>query len=117
VTTDYYNIVDLTQALTSEHGYDFVYHDIPGFIAEMNRRCAKTDPLYPLLDFFNGSAARIAAMQLKRYDNRNYRVARALAGYRHSDPTLSSTVASIVLYLRTQSLIRDPADPPWGGIR
>ena len=117
VTTDYYNIVDLTQVLTSEHGYTFIYHDIPGFIAEMNRRCAKTDPLYPLLDFFNGSAARIAAMQLKRYDNRNYRVARALSGYGRADPTLSSTVASIVLYLRTQGLIRDPGDPSWGANR
>jgi hypothetical protein len=112
VTTDYYNIVDLTQVLTAEHGYDFIYHDIPGFIAEMNRRCAKTDPLYPLLDFFNGSAARIAAMQLKRYSNRGYREARALSGGR-ADPALSTTVGSIVSYLRSQGLVRRPSDPPW----
>jgi thioester reductase-like protein len=112
VTTDYYNIVDLTQVLTAEHGYDFIYHNIPGFIAEMNRRCTKTDPLYPLLDFFNGSAARIAAMQLKRYSNRDYREARARAGSGRADPALSTTVASIVSYLRTQGVVRDPSDPP-----
>ena len=113
VTTDYYNIVDLTRVLTADHGYDFIYHDIPGFIAEMNRRCAKTDPLYPLLDFFNGSAARIAAMQLKRYSNRGYREARARSRGGRADPALSTTVASIVLYLRTQGLVRRPSDPPW----
>ena len=115
VTTDYYNIVDLTQVLTAEHGYDFIYYDVPGFLAEMNRRCAKTDPLYPLLDFFNGSAARIAAMQLKRYSNKNYREACTRAGRGRVDPTLSATAASIVSYLRTQCLIRRPFDPPWNG--
>ena len=113
VTTDYYNIVDLTQVLTHEHGYDFIYYDIPGFLVEMNRRCAKTDPLYPLLDFFNGSAARIAAMQLKRYSNKNYREACTRAGRGRADPTLSATAASIVSYLRTQGLIRRPFDSPW----
>jgi thioester reductase-like protein len=113
VTTDYYNIVDLTRVLTAEHGYDFIYHDIPCFIAEMNRRCAKTDPLYPLLDFFNGSAARIAAMQLKRYSNSGYHEARARSRGGRADPALSATVASIVSYLRTQGLVRRPSDPPW----
>jgi thioester reductase-like protein len=114
VTTDYYyNIVDLSRLLTAEHGYDFIYHDIPSFIAEMNRRCAKTDPLYPLLDFFNGSAARIAAMQLKRYSNSGYHEARTRSRGGRADPALSATVASIVSYLRTQGLVRRPSDPPW----
>jgi hypothetical protein len=113
VTTDYYNIVDLTRVLTAEHGYDFIYHDIPCFIAEMNRRCANSDPLYPLLDFFNSSAARIAAMQLKRYSNRGYREARARSRGGHADPSLSATVAAIVSYLQTQGLVRLPSDPTW----
>jgi thioester reductase-like protein len=113
VTTDYYNIVDLTRVLTAEHAYDFIYYDIPCFIAEMNRRCAKTDPLYPLLDFFNGSAARIASMQLKRYSNRDYREARARSRGGRADPALSATVASIVSYLQTQGLVRRPSDPTW----
>jgi thioester reductase-like protein len=106
---DYYNIVDMTRALTAEHGYTFTYYGIPEFIAEMNRRCAKTDPLYPLLDFFNGSAARIEAMQLKRYSNRAYREACSRAEGPYADPTLSATVASLVACLRAQRLIRGPS--------
>lgn len=106
VTTDYYNIVDLASVLTAEHGYHFTHYDIPGFIAEMNRRCTKDDPLYPLLDFFNGSAARIAAMQLKRYSNTAYRQACMLGPGGRADPALSATVASIVSYLRRQGFVR-----------
>ncbi len=115
VTTGYYNIVGLTQVLTTEHGYRFVYYDIPGFIAEMNHRCTKADPLYPLLDFFNGSATRIAAMQLKRYSNKDYREALSLSDRGRSEPLLSVTVGAIVSYLRTKGLIRHPLDPPWSG--
>ena len=105
VTTDYYNIVDLTRALTAAHGYQFVYHDIPNFIAEMNRRCTRVDPLYPLLDFFNNSADRIAAMQLKRYGNANYRAACARSQDAVAQPSLSSTAAAIVAYLRAEGLL------------
>jgi thioester reductase-like protein len=113
VTAGYYNIVDLTRVLTAEYGYDFIYHDIPCFIAEMNRRCANSDPLYPLLGFFNSSAARIAAMQLKRYSNSGYREARARSRGGRADPALSATVAAIVSYLQTQGLVRLPSDPTW----
>jgi thioester reductase-like protein len=108
---DYYNIVDMTRVLTAEHGYTFTYYGIPEFIAEMNRRCSKTDPLYPLLDFFNGSAARIEAMQLKRYNNRAYREACSHAERRCADPTLSATVASLVACLRAQRLIKCELSP------
>ena len=35
------------------------------------------DPIFPLLDFFNRSGDKTAAMQLKRYSNRTYQAARA----------------------------------------
>lgn len=106
---DYYNMADLTRLLTREHGYRFSYYDIPGFIAEMNRRCTRADPLFPLLDFFNRSAEKIAAMQLKRYHNEGYRAARARSGGGRADPALADTVSFLVAYLRAQGWIGDPA--------
>lgn len=110
VTADrYYNMADLTQLLSREHGYQFSYYEIPEFIAEMNRRCTRADPLFPLLDFFNRSADKIAAMQLKRYDNACYRAARARSGKGCADPSLSETAASLVRYLRALGWIAPPA--------
>lgn len=105
---DYYNMTDLTRLLTREHGYRFTYYDIPSFIAEMNRRCTRADPLFPLLDFFNRSAAKIAAMQLKRYRNEHYHEARTRAGAARDDPTLADTVSFLVAYLRSEGLIGAP---------
>jgi thioester reductase-like protein len=105
---DYYNMTGLTRLLTREHGYRFTYYDIPGFIAEMNRRCTRADPLFPLLDFFNRSAAKIAAMQLKRYRNDHYHEARNRAGAARDDPTLADTVSFLVAYLRAEGLIGAP---------
>jgi thioester reductase-like protein len=102
---DYYNMADLTRLLTREHGYHFTYYDIPGFIAEMNRRCTRTDPMYPLLDFFNRSAAKMAAMQLKRYCNKHYRAARDRSGGGRADPILAETASFLLAYLRGQRMI------------
>lgn len=103
VTVDgYYNVVDLTSVLARDHGFRFTYYDIPSFIEEMNRRCTSADPLYPLLDFFNRSATKIAAMQLKRYRNDSYYAARR---GRRADPTLSETASYLVAYLAEQGLI------------
>ena len=109
VTADeYYNMVDLTRTLTREHGCPFTYHDIPEFIRQMNRLCTKADPLYPLLDFFNKSASKIAEMQLKRYRNDDYSRAREKSGNYCKDPTLNDTASYLMAYLQGQQLIRDP---------
>jgi thioester reductase-like protein len=113
VTVDgYYNMADLTRLLTREHGYLFTYYDIPGFIDEMNRRCTKADPLYPLLDFFNRSASKIAAMQLKRYRNDRYHEAKQRSASGRADPTLADTASYLVAFLREQGLIREPSPSP-----
>ena len=110
ITADgYYNIADLTRLVSEEHGYGFTYFDIPSFIDEMNRRCTKDDPLYPLLDFFNRSASKIAAMQLKRYRNDRYREARVRSGIGRSDPPLKDTVSYLIAYMHRQGLIRPSA--------
>jgi hypothetical protein len=94
--------------LSREHGYAFTYYDIPGFIAQMNLRCTRADPLYALLDFFNRSAPKIVAMQLKRYGSADYQAARAGAAGVRSDLALEQTVACLVAYLRGAGMIGPP---------
>jgi thioester reductase-like protein len=103
ITADeYYNLADITRLITHEYGYEFVYYDIPAFVAELKRRCTPNDLLYPLLDFFNRSQEKIAAMQRKRYNNVNYRAARGAIG----DPPLIDVVAHVVSYMLREGLIR-----------
>ena len=106
ITADtYYNMMDITRLITRKYGYDFVYYDIQKFAVEMKRLCTSDNLLYPLLDFFNRSQEKIAAMQQKRYDNDNYREARRLSG-RPSEPALEEIVSYLMAYMRREGLIR-----------
>lgn len=110
VTVDgYYNLIDITRMITRVYGYSFVYYDIPSFVAEMKRRCAQDDPLYPLLDFFTRSHLKMAAMQYKRYNNDRYREARQLAGNAGGDPALRDTVSYLMAYMVREGLIAGAA--------
>jgi thioester reductase-like protein len=104
---DYYNITDIARLLTQRYGYRFDYHDIPSFAEQMNRRCTPRDPMYPLVDFLTRSADKIAAMRDKRYDNTQYRYARALAKVRLREPALTETVENLVRFLRREQLISE----------
>jgi thioester reductase-like protein len=107
ITADeYYNITDISRLISFEYGYSFEYYDIPRFIAEMNRRCTSSEPLYPLLDFFNQSYWKIAAMQLKRYNNEQYRKARKQSGGR-CDPLLKDTIGYLMAYMLRSGVITD----------
>ena len=98
VTADsYYNMMDITRLITRKYGCEFVYYDIPAFVAELKRRCMPSDPLYPLLDFFTRSQNKIAAMQQKRYNNDQYRAARKIEGY--ADPSLEEVVSYLMKYM------------------
>jgi thioester reductase-like protein len=106
ITTDsYYNMKDVTELITANYGYRFTYYKIPEFIDKLNQLCTKSDPLYPLLDFFNRSATKIAAMQLKRYDNGNYVAARAQGHSNTSEPALRDTVSYMMSYMLREKLI------------
>ena len=106
VTADRYcNIADITRLITRDHGYPFAYHDIPGFVAELNRRCLPDDPLHPLLDFINRAQPRVQRMQAKRYDNAAYRAARDACFGSRADPTLSDCIGYVLAYLRRERLI------------
>lgn len=104
---DYYNLTDITGILTERYGYHFAYQDIPSFVEQMNRRCTPRDQLYPLVDFLTRSANKIAAMHDKRYDNTQYRHARALAKVHLREPSLNDTVDHLVRFLRQERLITE----------
>jgi len=106
ITVDgYYSLLDITRLITEEYGYPFVYYDIPTFITEMTRRCAMEDPLYPLLDFFNRSHPKIAAMQDKRYNNDRYLEAKQLSGNCAPHPTLQQTVSYLMSHMLCEGSI------------
>jgi hypothetical protein len=112
----YYNLTDITRILSERYGYRFTYHDIPSFADEVNRRCTPQDPLYPLVDFITRSADKITAMRDKRYDNTQYRQARALAKVHLQEPALTDTVDNLVRFLRRAQLITE-AEADLGGHR
>lgn len=101
----YYNLMDVTRILSERYGYRFEYHDIPSFTEQVNQRCGPRDALYPLADFLTRSADKISAMRDKRYDNAQYRYARALAKARLREPALTDTVDHLVQFLRQERLI------------
>ncbi len=74
----------------------------------MNRRSTKDDPIYPLLDFFNGSHEKLGAMQHKRYDNSGYRAARNRAAGARPDPPLRETLAHLMKFMLREGLIPQP---------
>jgi len=100
----YYNMVDITHLITENYGYPFVYYETEDFVAELNRHCTKDDPLYPLLPFINRSYPKMAAMQHKRYNNKQYREMR-----KHfqdvGEPALKDVVAYLMTYLLRKELI------------
>lgn len=104
---DYYNLTDITRLLSERHGYRFDYLDIPSFTDEVNHRCTPGDALYPLVDFLTRSSGKIQAMRDKRYDNSQYRQARALAKVRRHEPALADTVDDLVGFLRRERLITE----------
>jgi thioester reductase-like protein len=109
VTVDsYYNMMDVTEIIACLYGYTFEYFEIPEFIEQINRLCTKEDPLYPLVDFFNRSYEKIAAMQHKRYNNEQYQKARDTSKHGRSEPTLDETVMYLVDFMLGEGIIPRP---------
>ena len=110
---DYYNLPDLTEMLTTDHGFRFDYHDIGSFVDQVKKRCTPRDPLYPLVDFLCRSASKIEAMHAKRYNNEQYQQARTLAGVNIHEPALHETVNSLVGFMRGNNLIAEEGQRVW----
>jgi len=109
VTVDeYYNMMDVTRIISRDYGYPFVYRDIPAFVKEMARLSTREDPIYPLLDFFTRSQAKIAAMQHKRYNNDEYQRVRARSPLTRPDPEVEETVSHIMKFMLQEELVSAP---------
>jgi thioester reductase-like protein len=104
-TDDYATLQMACRCITEVYGYAFDYVDIHTLIEHMNRHCGPNDILFPLVAFFRANRHKIEAMREKRYDNSNYRAARARLRDLPPQPGLRDTMKWIVDFLRSEGLI------------
>lgn len=109
VTADHhYAIADVCDIISDRFGYRFDYTDMDGFVRHMNVHCGPDDELYPLKPFITKHVERVNRMQEKRYDNRNYRLARKCAVGASDEPSLQDIAQWIVGFLQDQALVPLP---------
>ena len=112
VTRDTYStMLDITGILGELTHRRFASHDLAEFVPHVIERCRKEDLLFPLLNFLVRSVDNITAMEFKRYDNRNYRLACAQSPFGKEDPPLEDVVLGIVRFMRRHGLV-DERDAP-----
>jgi thioester reductase-like protein len=100
---DYAKLADVTDILGRLGGRPIELLELHDFVDAVIERCTKDDPLFPLLNFFVRSTEKISAMSFKRYDNSQYRAARARAGCAE-DPSLEAVVSGIYEFMKKQGL-------------
>jgi thioester reductase-like protein len=111
VTRDEYaTMADITTILAELTGRPFRDHALPAFVPEVIRHCHTGDILSPLLEFLVRSVDNIAAMEFKRYDNRNYRHVRDASAFGRADPPLHDVVLGILRFMRKHNLV-NTAEP------
>ena len=111
LTTDgYYTMEMACRCITDRYGYEFEYVGIASMVDHMNRFCGPDDVLFPLVAFFRSNSHKIDSMRDKRYDNRNYRAARARSTRAWPEPALADTMTWLVEFLRREHLIPPVAD-------
>jgi hypothetical protein len=81
-----------------------VHHDLADFVPRVIERCQKDDLLFPLLNFLVRSVDGITEMEFKRYDNSNYRLARAQSPFGKEDPPLEDVVSGILRFMRKHGI-------------
>jgi hypothetical protein len=109
---DYTSMREIMAEITRQTGRQFNFFSLRDFVPEVIRRCTPQDPLFLLLDFLKGSIENIASMEFKRYNNDNYRAARAAARLALPDPSLEQTVSGILRFL-AEDPIAGPDIPRW----
>ena len=108
VTRDVYaSMSDVTEILGRLTGQAFQHYPLDAFVPLVIERCQSGDILFPLLEFFVRSTAKISAMEFKRYDNGGYRKARAASSYGVDDPPLHDVVLGMLRFMRRQGLVDD----------
>ena len=110
ITADnYVTMQDVCAAISLKSGYRFELLPLEQFMDYINANCPKSDPMFPLLAFFNQNWRRIEVMRDKRYNSAQYREARARAPLMVAEPPLHDTVGRIVMFLQNENLV--PAPP------
>lgn len=110
VTRDAYSSLrDVTTILGALTQTEFVHYPIKDFVPIMIERCGKGDLLFPLVNFLVHSVDNITAMEFKRYDNGNYRKARARSPVAMPDPPLENVVKGILRFMMRHDIIQDRA--------
>jgi thioester reductase-like protein len=102
---DYANMGDITAILAGLTGRKFRNYDLQAFVPEIIQRCRPSDALYPLMDFLVRSVDNISAMEFKRYDNSNFRRARAATMHGRPDPPLHDVVLGMLRFMRRHGLV------------
>ncbi len=105
VTRDTYStMMDIVEILGELTQRRFVHHDLAEFVPRVIERCQKDDLLFPLLNFLVRSVDGITEMEFKRYDNSNYRLARAKSPFGKEDPPLEDVVSGILCFMRKHGI-------------
>ena len=105
VTRDTYStMMDIVGILGELTQRRFVHHDLAEFVPRVIERCQKDDLLFPLLNFLVRSVDGITEMEFKRYDNSNYRLARAQSPFGKEDPPLEDVVSGILRFMRKHGI-------------
>lgn len=108
VTRDTYtNMVEVARTLGKLTKVKLTNFSLADFVPEVIERCKPGDILFPLLEFFVRSAPNITAMEFKRYDNRQYVLARDASRHGKADPPLRDVVLGILRYMRRQGVVSD----------
>lgn len=95
----------VTQLISQKTGMPFTHLALADFVPAVVSRCTVDDPLYPLLDFLVGSEDNIAAMEFKRYCNKQYRQSRDQFASGQQDASLDAVVDGIIIFLRNKDLL------------
>ena len=95
----------VTQLISQKTGIPFTHLALADFVPAVVSRCTADDPLYPLLDFLVGSEDNIAAMEYKRYCNKQYRQIRDQSASGQQDVSLDAIVDGIIVFLRNKDLL------------
>lgn len=110
----YVNMADVMEIIARLTGRRFDFFDLKSFVPEVIRRCTRSDPLYPLLDFLVGSIDNISSMEFKRYENDGYRAARDALATCRPDPPLSDTVTGILQFMKSNGFPELSMSPALG---
>lgn len=101
----YASMKDITGILSEIEGVNMKYHPLRTFVPEVVSQCKPNDVLFPLLNFLVKSVDQINKMEVKLYDNSNYRKFRDRQINSVPDPSLEEIVRGIHIFMKKEKII------------